>query len=132
VASCRFFSVALVLALGLTPLAPPEHVHETLDQGHHHVLVHRHGQAHAGEHHSPNANHGVFDDDDGPVLVLSTPYTVPHAFVRVIADPASEYRVMAPLAMERVQGRVNFVEPLIHGPPRAPASLRAPPSSLAL
>jgi hypothetical protein len=125
----RFLSFALVAAVGVVPLAPPEHVHERLDQDHHDVLVHRHAEPHGAHHRSAGSHHdGIFDDDDAPVLILSTTYTVPPAAMGAIGAPPSVFRVLTPPAVQTLHGPRAFVEHLIHGPPRAPAALRAPPS----
>lgn len=119
----------LVTAMGVAPVAPPEHVHEAEEHGHHFTVIHRHFEGHhAGDH---AARHqAVIDHDEDPILTLATVYTIP-------PSPSAD----SPL--ELVDVRVNTVEShcgewaaadvdiLIHGPPRAPTSLRAPPILLA-
>jgi hypothetical protein len=128
----RSRSIALVLAtaIGLIPFVPPEHVHESDEHGHHHVLVHRHGPGQAGAHHSHDHT-GVFDDDDGPVVTLAPVFAAPVEPV-LTAPVSSAGVVLEPPLAGSVRRGTREVEILIHGPPRAPASLRAPPSSLLL
>ena len=123
----RALSLVLVSAMGLAPIVPPEHVHETEEQGHHASVIHRHlEQHHKGDHSS--RHHAVIDHDEEPILTLATVYTVP--------PPPS-----AASPLEIVADQVDTFEPpcgewaaadfdiLIHSPPRAPTSLRAPPIS---
>ncbi len=124
--------VVLTAAIGVVPIAPPEHVHETREEGHHHQLVvHRHSQAHGASHHSAE-HEGLLEDDDGPVLVLPATYTVPPAPNGAIAAPSTVVRLIEPPSVKSLHRPADFVEQLIHGPPRAPASPRAPPFSPAL
>jgi hypothetical protein len=68
------------------------------------------------------------DDDASVVLTIHPVFAIPDApqlgvpaVTRAIVIPAPEPRVVA-------RSR-DFVERLIHAPPRAPAPLRGPPSS---
>ena len=117
-------AIVLTAAIGSIPVAPPEHVHEADEHGDHHVVVHRHAAVHTGLH--DTADHdGVLDDDDGTMVTLEPIYIVgsvvafvfPHATVPIRIDqPAYTFAVKA-----------EYVERLIHGPPRAPTGLRGPP-----
>jgi hypothetical protein len=117
----------LAAAIGLGPIVPPEHVHETEEHGHHKRLAHRHAEAHPLVPAAPHTP--AFHDDDDPVLTLAAAYTVPP--VLAMAPPSQESVVVLPepaLAAAFHRGG-DSREPLIHGPPRAPASPRGPPRS---
>jgi hypothetical protein len=120
----------LAATLGLLPVAPPEHMHEAKEEGHQHVVIHRHVRPHAllDRHDHHDADHPAnFDDDDGPVRTITVVYNVPAP--RVVIDPPTiAGTVVEPLAAPCVARPLDDVESLIHGPPRAPAFLRAPPS----
>ena len=85
----RLLAGVLVAAMGLLPVAPPEHVHEAEEQGHVHAVIHRHLKQHGIlEHHAEH--HSTVDDDDGPALTLTTIYTVPapltlHSPARIVS-----------------------------------------------
>ena len=118
---------ALTLAVGLLPLAAPEHVHEREDHGHAELVVHRHMPLHGmRDHHGEHQ--ASLDHDDAPVLTLTTVYTVPAAVV--LAGPerlaSSIVEPQAPEGIERSQPELDVP---IHGPPRAPSVLRGPPFS---
>ena len=123
----RVSSALLAAALGLGPIVPPEHVHETEEHGHHQRVAHRHADAHPLV--PPGPQNRAFHNDDDPILTLAAAYTVPS--VPAMAPPAPESVVVLPepalAAAFHRDG--DSREPLIHGPPRAPASLRAPPRS---
>ena len=115
----------LAVALGTLPIVPPEHVHEGEEQGHHLVVIHRHVQAH-GLIESGAAHQASVDDYDGPVLTLTAVYTVPAQHVvpgelQLVGD------LLEPPISEPQQRHSPDVDILIHSPPRAPTSLRAPP-----
>ena len=114
----------MAVAIGWLPIVPPEHVHE--DHADHHLIVHRHANAHALSPRPAAAHHSV-DDDDGPVLTLDATYMVP-TVLTVAAGPAvlTVAVIDAPAAGTLYRTR-DFVQRLIHGPPRAPVSLRGPP-----
>jgi hypothetical protein len=81
----RLLASALSIAIGLLPIAAPEHVHDREDRGHAQVVVHRHMPPHAlVEHHGEDR--AALDHDDAPVLTLNTVYTVPGSVV--LATPA--------------------------------------------
>jgi hypothetical protein len=127
----RLTGVALTVAIGWVPLAPPEHVHESREDEHHHgAVIHRHSEAHGGVHHVAN-HHDSFDDNDARVLNINFVFVMP-ATPMVMGVPPVQAAVMLEFPVIRPQRPlVDEVELLIHGPPRAPASLRAPPSFLA-
>lgn len=118
---------ALSLAIGLLPIAPPEHVHEREAHGHAQVVVHRHMPPHGFlEHH--REHQASLDDDDAPVLTLTTVYTVPGSIVLAVPEQSAGALIEPPeqRSIERVLTKFDVP---IHGPPRAPAGLRAPPIS---
>ena len=124
----RVSSAVLAAAVGLVPIVPPEHVHETEEQGHHRMVVHRHVDAHplaapAGPH-----DRELHEDDD-PVLTLTAVYTVPGSPLVPAASPSFVVVLPEPPVTATFHRGGDSREPLIHGPPRAPASLRAPPRS---
>ena len=135
VVSFRALPVVLALAVGLLPMAPPEHVHEITEaDGHHEAVAHRHVQGHRtdvdvdAQAHYTSAS---VDHENTVVATLDSVFTAPNAYV-----PQAPALVGVPIFQEPI-GRVTpipveFVERLIHGPPRAPTALRGPPISLAL
>ena len=123
----RTLSLALTAALGLVPLVPAEHVHETETAGQRHVVVHQHSQPHAIGHLPGDGDRGrAFDHPDDPVLTISTVYTVPTPQVRAVPS-LTVVALIQPLVMETGLALNGFVERLIHGPPRPRLSLRGPP-----
>lgn len=127
----RALGVALAAAMAFMPIVPPEHVHDAEEHGHHHLLVHRHSQPHGFTHHA-DGHTGVLDDDDAPVVTLNAAFTVPPVPAGALAAPSANVHYLAMPPVQRLHVPVGFVERLIHGPPRSPASLRAPPFYLAL
>jgi len=127
VRASRLIAGVLGVAMGLLPVAPPEHVHEAEEQGHVHAVIHRHLKQHGIlEHHSER--HATVDDDDGPSLTLTTIYTVPASLA--LDSPARIVSAwMEPPAPQRFERPFADVDILIHGPPRAPTPPRAPPVS---
>ena len=120
----RALAGVLAAALGLLPLAPPEHAHEE-ETGHSHVIVHRHLNLHGVQPHHQKLS--TIDHDEDPILTLSAVYNVPPQ--PEIAGPVpSAGELIQPLVLSRSEGSFIDVEILIHGPPGAPTSLRAPPS----
>ena len=120
----RMASVTLAVLVGLAPIAPPEHVHEFTDaHGHHQLIAHRHAELHTGipEHHDGS----TIDHDDGSVEIEAVYVRTAAYTLTAPAEPASSTEVIATAVTPRTPA--PFVEPLIHAPPRAPASLRAPP-----
>jgi hypothetical protein len=111
----------------MLPVAAPEHVHEHEEHGHAQTVVHRHMPPHGFvEHH--REHQAAAEDDDAPILTLTTVYTVPGGLI--LAAPERRVSALAePVErtdIERVQTKSDVP---IHGPPRAPAGLRAPPFS---
>lgn len=119
---------ALVAAMGLLPIVPPEHVHEGEAHGHAHVVMHRHEAFHGVADHDRQHESAV-EDDDGPVLTLTTVYTVPIAR-GMPAPPPLVHFLAAPPAPSRLEPLVADVALLIHGPPRATTPPRAPPATI--
>jgi hypothetical protein len=120
----RFFGVLLSLALGWLPMAPAEHVHETEEHGQLHLVVHRH-LAHHSVHHADDRDR-VLDDDDAPILTFTAVFLVPRD-ASPIPVPAITGIVIAAPASPARQRTPERLAPFPHGPPRATASLRAPP-----
>lgn len=124
----RISSAVLAAAVGLSPIVPPEHVHETEEHGHHRMVVHRHAEAHPLV--PPSGPHQrELHEDDEPVLTLTAVYTVPGVPALPAASPAFVVVLPEPPAAATFHRDGDSREPLIHGPPRAPASPRAPPRS---
>jgi len=124
----RVSSAVLAAAIGLGPIVPPEHVHEMEEHGHHRMVVHRHAEAHPLT--APGArHHRELHEDDDPVLTLTAVYTVPGSPVAPPASPALVVVLPEPPVAVAFHRAGDLREPLIHGPPRAPASLRGPPRS---
>ncbi|HEY3045693.1 MAG TPA: hypothetical protein VGJ39_16805 [Vicinamibacterales bacterium] len=117
------------------PLIPAEHAHETEADGHSRIVFHQHAQAHtighlAGEHHRHDRHYslGTVDHPDDPVLTLSTVFTA--SAQQTLAIPFRVVvAVIQPIHLDVGRASSGFVERLIHGPPRAPSGLRAPPPS---
>ena len=124
----RFLAGALGVALGLLPVIPPEHVHEAEEAGHVHAVVHRHLNPHGVFDHHDADHQPTLDDDDGPVLTLTSIYEVPASLVVASPPRIVSTRVEPPPAPPSTRSVID-VETLIHGPPRAPTPLRAPPFS---
>jgi hypothetical protein len=123
----RLLCVALVAAVAGFPVAPPVHAHETADHGRQHLLVHRHAQAHT---HATAAHHhdGTFDDgDEAPIRIVDDVYASPGKTTDV-AEPAASAAVLPSPALSPRSAVTEYVGGLIHGPPRGPTSLRAPPA----
>ena len=120
--------VVLALAMGSLPVVPPEHVHEKEEHGHEHVLVHRHLGAHVTAHHHESGD-AMFDEDEGLTLALDAVYTVPPPAPVLSQPPAIVLALIEPPPVHFTSRSRDDVEYLIHGPPRAPTGLRAPPLS---
>jgi hypothetical protein len=117
----------LSFALGLLPIAAPEHVHEREDHGHAQVVAHRHMPPHGFlKHH--RQHHASLDDDDPPALTLTTVFTVPGSMVLAVPERSASALAEPPEQQSIERALTKFDVP-IHGPPRAPAGLRAPPFS---
>lgn len=145
----RLLAVVLGVVMGGLPVAPPEHVHEVEEEGHVHAVVHRHPPAHgfADAHADHPIDHrdaddrghhpghdaatlqrtvAILDHDDGAVLTPVAVYSVPAPFL--VAGPmvtvVATIDTPEPRKLDRPSSDVDI---LIHGPPRAPTGLRAPP-----
>ena len=123
----RLVGYVLVAAVGWIPIAPPEHVHEEEEHGHETLLVHRHLGAHALLSHA-SGHEQVLDHEDAPILTFESVYVVPAAQSAVAEPPSIVVATIDPPAGEILHRSRDYVERLIHGPPRAPTSLRAPPA----
>jgi len=126
VLAVRLVAVAVAFALSGISLASPPHVHEVEEHGHHELIVHRHFQTHAAvaiNHHQPAVDH-----PDDLIATVDQDYTVPPSLQLTAPDVVPVATLVVPSSPTRI-GHVEFVERLIHGPPRAPASPRGPPSS---
>ena len=126
----RSISLCLVAALAGLPLAPVEHVHRTDGPGGHEVVAHAHLEDH---HHRAEADddHLATHVEDGDSVVLTfdrvfISQSVHHLELAVEAD-----RFPSPSAIVR-PGVARYLQRLIHGPPRAPTSLRGPPTTPAV
>ena len=124
--SARLVGVLLSVAIGWLAVGPPEHVHEEEEHGQAHFLVHRHLEPHpptvvwAGR-------AGVLDHGDAPILTLTAAFTIP-GVPSVGALPVVTVVVDLEPAVTPVRYRTPpLLDRLIHGPPRAPVGLRAPP-----
>ena len=128
----RFTGLALAAAVAWVPLAAPVHVHESRGHGHHRAVIHRHSQAHGGGHDGPN-HHGVFErHDEAQVRTLSSVFIVPNAPWVPSPLPLQAAQVIEEPIIQAAHPIADFVELVIHGPPRAPALFRGPPVSPAL
>ena len=123
----RLWPLVLVAALGVVPIGPQEHVHETIDEaGHVALLVHRHVQLHGVEA-SRGTGHETVDHPDPITVAPNGAYTAPALYV--LHPPAIQSTSLPTMPPVRVAACVaRACAPLIHAPPRAPSSLRAPPS----
>jgi|SRR6186713_3360303 hypothetical protein len=117
---------ALVAAvLAVAPLLPAQHVHEAEEHGHLHRTVHQHLSPHALLPEAGFRRH--VEDDDEPILTLSAVFTIPASVHAVSAPPVDAIALVDAPPVSSFHRHVPYVEPLIHGPPRAPAPLRGPP-----
>ena len=106
---------------------PPEHAHESDDDhGTHHVLVHWHAETHFEG--SRAAAHAELGEGESKTLSLDAPFMLPPTLERPV--PVSTAAIVLDEPPGPLTQRVvaDDVELLIHGPPRAPTGLRAPPS----
>jgi hypothetical protein len=123
----RSLSLCLVAALAGLPLAPLAHVHHTDGPGGHAVVAH----AHLEDHHHPaeaDDDHlaAHVDDDDSVVLTFDRVFVSQSVHQLELAVEADWYA--SPAAVVRPGVPARYLQRLIHGPPRAPTSLRAPPA----
>ena len=126
----RIFAAFLAGVMALSPVAPPEHVHDRDDHGHHAFVVHRHVPPHVWGHDDFGilGSRGV-DDDDAPIATLNPVYIPQFSSVEIGVPVSAGPLAFAP-SSPRVSMRSVDVERLIHGPPRTSNGLRAPPVNL--
>ena len=125
VVTSRVLALALAASVASFAVVPPAHVHEEEEEGHHELLVHRHLSAHVLQH--SGARHGAIDHQDERILTLDAVYTVPSASSQVAPALPTTVTILEPPVVVLPVRHPESVEPLIHGPPRAPTGLRAPP-----
>ena len=127
----RSLGAILAAAIGLVPLVPSEHVHEIEDDhGHVEFVVHRHPEAHGlVEEADDHGNEQTADHQDPPIATLDQDFVVPGIARLALPVSAVASTLPEPTVTVRI-GFAGFVERLIHGPPRAPADQRGPPSQL--
>jgi hypothetical protein len=118
-------SALVATCLALSPLLPAQHVHEADDHGHVTRVAHQHLSAHAIAPETGVGRH--IESDDEPILTLATLYTVPPPAHGAVAPLAEVVALLAAPSATLVRRHAQYVEPVIHGPPRAPTSPRAPP-----
>jgi hypothetical protein len=121
----RVAAALVATCLALSPLLPALHVHEADDHGHPTRVAHQHLSAHALAPESGVGRH--VESDDEPILTLTTRYTVPPPVHGVVAPVAEVVALLAAPDATLVRRQAQYVEPVIHGPPRAPTSPRPPP-----
>ena len=117
----------LMVMMGWSPVAPPEHAHESDDHhGDHGVLVHRHAQGHfAGSH---ETDHPELGEAAGPAVALDRAFILAAAIEWSGPVATAVVLLAEPPGSEGRRVISADVELLIHGPPRAPTGLRAPPA----
>jgi hypothetical protein len=128
----RAVSLCLVAGLASLPLAPVEHVHRTDGPDGHQVVAH----AHVEDHHHPAASDDDHlathvEDDDSVVLTLDRIF-IPEQPAPHLDLTAAAGLYLPPLSVVRAGAADRYLQRLIHGPPRGPTSLRAPPSTPAV
>jgi hypothetical protein len=125
----RAVSLCLVAGLAAFPLAPVEHVHRTDGpDGHHRLVAHAHVEDH---HHAEPDDHDLathVEDDDTVVLTIDRVFVPEQPAPQLARDAAADH-YLPPLAVVRAGAADRYLQRLIHGPPRGPTSLRAPPST---
>ena len=120
---------ALAFVVTALPVIPPEHVHEQVGpSGLHHAVAHRHAAPHALAHR--HADSPRLDDVD-PVLVVG-PLFITTARVYFAAPALPERTFESQRSVNRSVFHQRLKATPIHGPPRGPCSLRAPPLSSSL
>jgi len=125
----RLLALAAACAVGLWPLAPRVHLHETTDDhGHHAAVAHRHAEEHHHHAGEPGQGGAELEDEESVVTTLDPVLARASAFVLAAPEPPVVTLLNDPLDGARVE-RAIFVERLIHGPPRAPTPLRGPPTA---
>ena len=124
----RGVSLCIVAAMAALPLAPVEHVHRTDGPDGQHLVAHAHLEDH---HHQADADDDHLathvEDEDSVVLTLDrvfVPQPVHHSVDMLVE--ADSYQ--SPDAVVRPGVAARYQRRFIHGPPRGPTSLRAPPA----
>ena len=128
----RTLLVCLVAALTALPLAPVEHVHRTDGPDGHHLTAHAHLEDHQHQA-EPDTDHRAthVEDDDSVVVTLDRVFvSQPLHHAADMTLEADSY--LPPPAVVRAGVAVRYQRRFIHGPPRGPTSLRAPPSTPAV
>jgi len=121
--------VSLILApyVAVSGALPRDHVHEA-DLDHHHAAVHRHLRVH--DQARPDHDHTRLAEDDAHVVWLEGAAVGQAAYQ--LPGPALAASVTVQLGSPATVWTAGFdysAAPA-HGPPRTPASLRAPPTPL--
>jgi hypothetical protein len=126
-------AVSLCLAAGLAalPLAPVEHVHRTEGaDGQRRLVAHAHVEDH--RHAEPSDDLVTHVEDDDTVVLTIDRVFVPEQPAPHLEMTAAAAVYLPPLAAVRAGAADRYLQRLIHGPPRGPTSLRAPPSTPAV
>jgi len=124
----RLTGFVLAAAISWVPVAPPEHVHESRVAGRHRLVVHRHAERHGSVYHAAGQVRAV-QDDHAPILTLSVIFTIPAEKVLPTVPVADAVVTLELPVVPVFHCSPQYIESLIHGPPRAPSGLRAPPTS---
>ena len=125
----RTVSLCLVAGLAALPLAPVEHVHRTDGPDGHQVVAHAHFEDHHHQAASDDDHLATHvEDDDSVVLTLDRVF-VPEQAAPHLDMTAAAGIYLPPRAVVRAGAADRYLQRLIHGPPRGPTSLRAPPST---
>ena len=123
----RALALCLAAALASLPLAPVEHVHRTDGPYGQHLIAHAHLEDH---HHQAEPDAGYLathvEDDDTVVLTLDRVF-VPHTLHSAVDMTVEADSYLPPPAVVRAGVAARYQRRFIHGPPRGPTSLRAPP-----
>jgi hypothetical protein len=128
----RAVSLCLVAGLAALPLAPVEHVHRTDGPDGHQVVAHAHFEDHHHQAASDDDHLATHvEDGDSVVLTLDRVFIPEHAASHLDMTAAAGI-YLPPLAVVRAGAADRYLQRLIHGPPRGPTSLRAPPSTPAV
>jgi hypothetical protein len=120
----RGLAIVLAAAVAVLPMAPLEHVHRREWDGHADVLIHRHLDLHHAEE-SQAGVEGV--EGHAPLLTLSPTATAAAKHEHATPILAVLLSIVPVLAAE-ADRQPSALGVLIHGPPRASASPRAPPA----
>ena len=125
----RLLGLALAAVIGTLPMVPPEHVHEVDDHGHIEFVVHRHATPHGVTlaHHDDATE---VDHQDAPIATLDQDFVVPSPARVAMPASISVARPVVPPVATGTFRQIAYTGRLTHGPPRAPAGLRAPPTRL--